>query len=336
MRFGDHLHMVKNSTGTERNQVRRKLGSGVLSRGDRLFFGITSIGANFAFLLVALILIFLFAQALPAFQSQGLAFFYGSTWEVTPEKVTMQIWPMIYGSLLISILGILLATPLAVATAYLIVFLLPNRVAKVATSLIDLLAALPSVIIGLWGVLVFTPIAQEWAGIAFKYLGWIPIFSSTSENPNLTNSPFIAGWIIAVMIVPIITSVTREIFSQFDRELINGALALGASKWTVFRSVVLPTSSGGILGGVLLGLGRAIGETVAIYYVLQLSMDLNLFRILEPKGGAVASWILSRFGEATAEEFNGLMAAGLVIFIVTLLINMVANTIVAKAQPWRK
>lgn len=316
--------------------VRRKLGSGTLNRGDRLFFGITSIGANFAFVLVALILVFLVVQAWPAIQSQGLPFVYGSTWEVTPEKTVMQIGPMLYGSVLIAFLGVLVATPMAIATAYLIVFLLPKRPAQVATTLIDLLAALPSVIIGLWGVLVFTPIAQNWAELANKYLGWLPFFSSTDKTQILSNSPFIAGWIVAVMIVPIITSVTREIFSQFDRELINGALALGASKWSVFRRVILPTSSGGITGGVLLGLGRAIGETVAIYYVLQLSMDINLFRVLEPRGGAVASWILSRFGEATPEEFHGLMAAGLVIFIVTLLINMGANFIVSKAQPWRK
>ena len=328
--------MPKTKPAVDAAQQRRKLGPGVLNRGDKLFFGITSIGANFAFILVALILVFLTAQALPAIQSQGLGFITGSTWEITPEKVTMQLWPMIYGSLLISLLGILLATPMAVATAYLIVFLLPKRIAAVATTLIDLLAALPSVIIGLWGVYTFMPLGQEWANLLHKYLGWFPLFSSSEENPSLTSSPFIAGWIIAVMIVPIITSVTREIFSQFDRDLINGALALGATKWTVFRSVILPTASGGIIGGVLLGLGRAIGETVAIYYVLQISMDINLFQILEPRGGAVASWILSRFGEATPAEFNGLMAAGLVIFIVTLIINMIANVIVAKAQPWRK
>lgn len=316
--------------------VRRKLGTGVLNRGDRLFFGITSAASYFAFILVALILVFLIAQAFPALKDQGLAFVYGSTWEVTPEKAVMQIGPMLYGSVLIALLGVLLATPMAIATAYLIVFILPKSPAKLATNLIDLLAALPSVIIGLWGVLVFTPIAQGWADFLHKNLGWIPLFATDKGTTSLNSSPFIAGWIVAVMIVPIITSVTREIFSQFDRELINGALALGATRWTVFRRVILPTASGGITGGVLLGLGRAIGETVAIYYVLQLSMKINLFQILEPRGGAIASWILSRFGEATEAEFHGLMAAGLVIFITTLVINLIANIIVNRAQPWRK
>ena len=317
-------------------QVRRTIGKGVLNRGDRLFFGITSAASYFAFILVGLILVFLVAQAWPALQEQGFAFVYGDKWEVSEDKTILQIGPMLYGSVLIALLGVLVATPLAVATAYMIVFILPKGLSKLSTNLIDLLAALPSVIIGLWGVLVFTPIAQGWAEFLHQYLGWIPIFATDKGTTTLNSSPFIAGWIVAVMIVPIITSVTREIFSQFDRDLVNGALALGATRWTVFRRVILPTTSGGITGGVLLGLGRAIGETVAIYYVLQLSMNINLFQVLEPRGGAIASWILSRFGEATDKEFHGLMAAGLVIFITTLVINLIANVIVNRAQPWRK
>jgi phosphate transport system permease protein len=334
MLFGEHLDMAQITEPTSPSQVKRKLGAGVRNRGDRLFFGITTAASNVAFALVLLILVFLVIQAWPAFQKQGFSFVFGSTWDA--EKNILQIGPMIYGSLVIAGLGVLIATPLAIATAYLITFVFKKSWASIATNMVDLLAALPSVIIGLWGVLVFTPIAQGWAEFLNKYFSWIPIFSVSKDTNNLSSSPFIASWVVAVMIVPIITSVTREIFSQFDKDLISGALALGATRWTVFRRVILPTASGGITGGVLLGLGRAIGETVAIYYVLQLSMDINLFRILEPKGGAVASWILSRFGEATEDEFHGLMAAGFVIFLVTLVINLLANIIVTKAQPWRK
>ncbi|MFM6980236.1 MAG: phosphate ABC transporter permease subunit PstC [Micrococcales bacterium] len=325
--------MAENSNAT---QVRRKLAVKPFSKGDKLFSRVTTAAANFAFVLVALILFFLFAQSWPALQSQGPAFLYGNLWDNTPGVDTYQLGPMIWGSLLIALLGVLTATPISVATAYLIAFMLPNRLSKVATTLVDLLAALPSVIIGLWGVYVFTPVAQEWAMLLNKYLGWFPLFSVDNIDQGFTSSPFIAGWIVAVMIIPIITSVTREIFSQLDRELINGALALGASRYTVLRRVIIPTSSSGIIGGVLLGLGRAIGETVAIFYVLQLSMDINLFKVLQPQGGAVASWILSRFAEATETEFHALMAAGLVIFIVTLIINMIAGAIVNRSQPWRK
>ena len=138
------------------------------------------------------------------------------------------------------------------------------------------------------------------------------------------------------MIVPIVTSVTREIFSQLDRDLINGAIALGGSRLSVFRKVILPTSSGGVVGGVLLGLGRALGETVAIFYVLQISFDINWGNLLESHGGGVASWILARFGEASPDEISGLMAAGLVLFVITLIVNFLANTIVNRSQPWRK
>ena len=316
--------------------VRRKLSAGPLSKADKWFFRVTSVAANFAFVLVALIVIFLFVKSWPVISSQGFNFVLGSTWNPDGKGHAMQLGPMLWGSLLIGFVGVILATPMAISAAYLIVYLLPKSLARVATTIVDLLAALPSVVIGLWGFMVFTPVAINWGKIANQYLGWIPLFAVKDKTAAFTDSPFIAGWIVAVMIVPIITSVTREIFSQMDDGLINGALALGGSRASVFRRVILPTSSSGIMGAVLLGLGRALGETVAIAYVLQLSMKINLFNLLESRGGAVASWILTRFGEASSAEFTGLMAAGLVIFLVTLLVNTLATFIVNRAQPWRK
>jgi phosphate transport system permease protein len=330
------LALMSESSVTKPAPVRRKLSAGPLSTGDKWFFRTTSIAANFAFVLVAFILIFLFIQALPALTSQGLPFVYGTEWNNQQDPIVMQIGPMIWGSLLIGAIGVVFATPLAVSLAYLIVFMLPSRLAKVATTLVDLLAALPSVIIGLWGLFVFSPVASEWGAILNKYLGWVPIFQVKSADNGFGGSPFIAGWIVAIMIVPIITSITREVFSQLDRDLINGALALGGSRFSTFRRVIFPTSAGAVVGGVLLGLGRALGETVAIFYVLQITFNINWGQILEPNGGAVASMILSKFGEATQEEVSGLIAAGLVLFILTLGINFIASIIVNRAQPWRK
>lgn len=315
---------------------KRKLVAGPLSRGDKWFFRTTATAAHFAFILVALVLGFLLYQAWPALQAQGIDFVFGSTWNPDEDPMVLQLGPMLWGSLLIAFLGILIATPMAISMAYLIVFMLPAKLAKVATTLIDLLAALPSVVLGLWGLLVFTPIAAGWAEILNRFLGFIPIFGVEDAENGFMRSPFIAGWIVAVMIVPIITSVSREIFSQLDRDLINGAVALGGSRLSVFRRVILPTASGGVVGGVLLGLGRAIGETVAIFYVLNLSMQINWYQLLKPEGGAVASWILARFGEANPAEKQGLMAAGLVLFVITLIVNYFANVIVNRAQPWRK
>jgi phosphate transport system permease protein len=313
---------------------RRSLRAKPFSRSDRIFYKTATLAANSSIVLVGLILVFLAWRSWPAFEAQGLDYVFGSTWEVSPEKTVMQIWPMLWGSILISVLGVLFALPMAISIAYFIVFMANRRFGKIITVLVDLLAALPSVVLGLWGLLVFSPVAANWANLLYQAFGFIPIFQNTSGN--FLRSPFIASWVVAVMIVPIIASVSREIFSQLDRELINASLALGAGRWSTFRRVILPTSSGGIVGGVLLGLGRALGETVAIFFVLNLSFEINLFNILQDRGGSIASHILSKFGEAGPDEVAGLMAAGVVLFIVTLLVNSIASFVVAKAQPWRK
>ncbi len=313
--------------------ARRKLVTKPFSRADKIFYRVSAVAAYLSVVLVALILVFLLGQAWPALESQGIGFVLGNQWNANPESMIFQMGPMLWGSLLISAIGLIFAVPMALAIAYFIEFMANRKVAKVATVMIDLLAALPSVVIGLWGIVVFSPVAAHWAELLHDGLGWIPIFGN--ETDNYFGSPFIAGWIVAVMIVPIIASVSREIFSQIDRDLINGSLALGAGKASTFLRVILPTSSGGVIGGILLGLGRALGETVAIFFVLNLVFDINWGQILEPKGGSVASMILAKFGEATPEELQALMAAGLVLFIVTLLVNWLAAWIVAKAQPWR-
>ena len=323
--------MPENSAPTvERRSLRAK----PFSKADRRFYKTTTIAANSSIVLVSLIFIFLMFRSWPAFESQGLAYIFGSTWDNSPDNFVLQIGPMLWGSILVSAVGVMLAVPMAISIAYFIVFMANKRLGKIATVLVDLLAALPSVVLGLWGLLVFSPVAAGWAEMLNEYLGFIPIFQNSSGN--FLRSPFIASWVVAVMIVPIIASVTREIFSQLDRELINASLALGAGRWSTFRRVIMPTSSGGVVGGVLLGLGRALGETVAIFFVLNLVFDINLFNVLEDKGGSVASMILAKFGEAGQEEVAGLMAAGVVLFVVTLFVNMVASYIVSKAQPWRK
>jgi phosphate transport system permease protein len=316
------------------SENRRSLRAKPFSRSDRIFYKTATAAANSSIVLVTLILIFLAWRSWPAFQSQGIAYIFGSTWDNNPDKMVMQIGPMLWGSIQISVLGVILAVPMAISIAYFIVFMANKKIASVVALLVDLLAALPSVVLGLWGLIVFSPVAAGWAKMLHETLGFLPFFAN--EDGNFLRSPFIAGWVVAVMIVPIIASVSREIFSQLDRELINASLALGAGRWSTFRRVILPTSGGGIVGGVLLGLGRALGETVAIFFVLNLVFEVNWFNILEAKGGSVASMIMSKFGEAGPAEVAGLMAAGVVLFVVTLLVNSAASYIVAKAQPWRK
>ncbi len=297
---------------------------------DRAFFGVASIAALVSLLLVFLMLAFLLNGSWTTFQEQGSKFVTGSIWEANAEVPTFQIFPMLYGSFLISLLGLVIAVPISIATAYFIEFMAGKRVSKFFTSVIDLLAALPSIVIGLWGLLVLTPVVTGWSELLTKHLGFIPIFAN--DEPNAFRSPFIAGFVVAIMIIPIITSVTREVMSRVDKELIAAAFALGGTSFSSLRRVVIPTAKSGILGGILLGLGRALGETVAIYYVLNLLFETNFYSILEPRGGSIASLIISRFGEATPIELNALMAAGVVLFIFTLIVNMFATAIVQRAE----
>lgn len=310
--------------------VRIKLANRKPARGDRLFFGISSLSAMISLTLVFLILLFLGQRSLQTFIDQGWAFVTGSTWDATLAEPVFQIFPMLYGSVLVSLIGLVIAVPTSIAVAYFIEYMAARPIARIATLLVDLLAALPSILIGMWGVLVFSPVAASWSKLITVHLGHLSFFENRMDNA--LRSPFIAGWVVAIMIIPIITSVSREVMSRVDRELIAAAYALGGTAFSVMRRVVIPNSRSGILGGILLGLGRALGETVAIFYVLNLVFKINFFHILEPEGGSIASVIIAKFGEAESFELDALMAAGVVLFVITLIINMIATGIVQRAE----
>ncbi|BDQ00088.1 phosphate ABC transporter permease subunit PstC [Aquiluna sp. KACHI24] len=317
--------------------TQRKLLAKPSRTADKVFFAVAKAAGYSSFVIIGLILFFLSIRAWPAFEKQGfLEFAFGTGWDNTTNPPILHIGPMLWGSLLIAAIGVAIAVPMAISIAYFIEFLAPTPIAKAATVIVDLLAAIPSVVIGLWGLGVFSPVGAHWAQMLSETFAPILPFLA-NDTGTFLRSPFIASIVVAVMIVPLISSITREIFSQVDKEIIKGALALGGSRESVLRQVILPTSAGGILGGVLLALGRAMGETVAIFFVLNLVFDeYNWFNLLEPQGGAIASLILARFGEATPDEVEALLAAGVVLFLITLVINAIASYIVQKAQPWRR
>jgi len=301
-----------------------------VAKGDRAFFAISTAAAMFTMFLVLAVLVFLSIKSWATFSQQGLAFVTGSTWDNTTELGTFQIWPMLVGTIVVSILGLIIAVPASIAVAFFIEFMAPPKVSRIATSIVDLLAALPSVVVGIWGIFVLSPVAATWSASISSTLSFIPFFRN--EFTNAEGAPFIAAWTIAVMIIPIITSVSREVMGRVDKDLISAATALGSTSFSNMRRIVVPTAKSGILGGILLGLGRALGETVAIFFVLNLVFEVNLFRPLEPKGGNVASLIIAKFGEATPEELNALMAAGVVLFVMTLVVNMIATSIVQRSE----
>jgi len=204
-------------------------------------------------------------------------------------------------------------------------FYAPAWLKRILVAVIDMMAAFPSILFGIWGFLVLMPSVEYWAKLINKYLGWIPLFEV--EPYFFTRSPFVAGVVLAIMIIPIITSVSREIFAQAPLDRIQAAFALGATRWAMIKAVVIPHGRSGVVGGAMLGLGRAMGETVAVYTVLNIVFQIN-WQVLLGAGGNVASLIILKFGEASEYEIKALMAAGLVLFLLTLLVNAAANLIV--------
>lgn len=297
------------------------------SSGDRLFDGVARFAGYLSFSLVFLVLIFLGWASKSTFIEQGTGFFTGSNWN-GPENV-FQILPMFVGSFVLVFLALIISIPSSIAMAYFIEFMAPRKVAGVATNLIDLLAALPSIIIALWGVAVFTPIAAGWGELLNGHFGFIPFFENNTGN--FYRSPFIGGWILAIMMIPIITSISREVISKVDKELVSAAFALGGTSFSTMRRVILPTAKGGILGGILLGMGRGLGETVAILYTINLIFEVNIVHVLENKGGAIAPMIAAFYGNAEGGTLSALLAAGVVLFFATLLINMLSTVIVQRS-----
>jgi len=299
---------------------------------DQIFRGIVTAFSFSALVILSLIALFLFLKGFSTLRAQGLGFITHFEWSITTDDAGKEaahfgLQAMLIGTVVISIIALVIAVPLSVLTAIFLTFYAPNTVKKLLVTVIDLMAAFPSILYGLWGYFVLMPMAEYWAKLLHKWLGWIYIFNV--PEPSFTRSPFIAGIVLSVMIIPIITSVSREVFSQTPLDRVQAAYALGSSKWGMIRAVVLPFGAGGVVGGSMLGLGRAFGETVAVYSVLNIVFRTN-FHILFTQGGNVASMIIQKFGEAGKTEISALIAAGLVLFILTLLVNFAANFVVTK------
>lgn len=304
-----------------------------LTRVDKVFQNLVTLGAFFSMVVLAAIGGFLLYRGFEIFKDFGFSFITSSKWDIgNPEDTStaiLGIGAMLVGSIITAIIAVVISVPFAVATALLIEFYVPGWIKTILVSILDLVAALPSVVFGIWGYAVLLPLVEDWSVTIEHYLGWIPIFNVPSEI--FGRSPLLAGLLLGLMIVPIITSVAREVYSQAPRDLIDAASALGGTRWGALRAVVLPFGRSGLVGGTMLGLGRALGETVAVYLTLNLVFEIN-FKILASAGGNVASLIATKFGEATAYELKALMAAGLVLFLVTLLVNFGATMIVNKAR----
>lgn len=319
-------------TATETPTPRRM--TVIYNREDRIFRGVVATGALTSLVVLGLIGVFLFLRGAEVFGDKGIRFITGTNWTagsgdgVIPDDFS--IGAMLVGTIVVSLIALTIALPLSMGGALYLEFYASRRVRGVLITLLDLAASIPSLIFGLWGIEIFTGFGERWAVLIHDWLGFIPIFDV--EFDNFGRSPFIAGCVLGSLIIPITTSVAREVYSRTPRDLVDTCYALGGTKWGAIRSVVIPYGKSGVIGGAMLGLGRALGETVAVYLLLNLVFRYN-FRILESEGGNVASLIATKFGEATEYELKALVAAGFVLFLLTLVVNMTATTIVQRSTP---
>src|SRR5262245_42605017 len=279
---------------------------------------------------MGLVAVFLWVQGGPAFRKMGWHFFTTVEWLPDAESPVFGVAALLYGTCIIALIAMVLAVPISIATALYIVEYAPRRLRGPLTALVDLLAAVPSLIFGIWGLLYLTP---KMFGLGVWLDSWVgPIlFPFDAKTDTYAGSLFIAGVVVAVMVTPISTSVCREVFSQAPRVECEGALALGGTRWGMIRAVVLPFGRGGVVGGSMLGLGRALGETIAVALVLNSTTEIKT-RILDQGGASVASHIALTFPEAGSLGVRALMAAGLTLFGLTLVVNTAASFIVARSR----
>ncbi len=261
-------------------------------------------------------------DALPSLRAFGWRFLIDSTWD--PVKETFGALPFIYGTLLSSLLALLLAVPLSIGAAIYLTQIAPFRIRPPIAFLIELLAAIPSVVYGLWGVFVLAPFLRNWIQPALgATLGFLPLF----QGPPYGVGMLAAGIILSIMIVPFITAVAREVFLTVPDAQREAALALGATRWETIRLAVLPYGRSGIIGAVLLGLGRALGETMAVTMVIGNRPEIaaSLFA----PGYTMASVLANEFSEATSDLYlSALVEIGLLLFIVTVVVNALARLLV--------
>jgi phosphate ABC transporter permease protein PstC len=294
---------------------------------DRLLrWGLTGIAAG-VLVLIGYFFVRLYIEARPVFAQYGVVnFIFTDAW--IPSKDQFGALPLIVGTLITATIALLIGVPVAVASALYVTELAPPRVRQPLIILVELLAAVPSVVYGLWGVFVLIPKlkpAEQWFSDTFSFL---PFLGGTVAGPNY----FIAGLILAIMILPIVAAISREVMATVPVEQKEAALALGATRWEMIRMAVLPYSRAGISGAAMLGLGRAIGETIAATLVIGNAPQIA--KSIFGQGYTLAAVIANEFGEAAATPTHraALIAAGLVLFVLTLVINFVARYFVNRSQ----
>ncbi len=311
--------------------------AGKRGKGDRVFHGMALSSGVVVLAIMVAVGLFLSVQAAQALRASGFSFLTTAQWE--PDRRVFGVAAVLGFTVAIALIAVAIALPISVGTALFIVEIAPTWLRSTLRAMVDLMAAIPSVVYGLWGARLLQGQMIGLSRWLATWLGWIPFFKVTGSDPssplaNLTvfsASTFIAGAVVSLMVMPIQCSVMREVFSQVPIGEREGAFALGSTRWGMIRVVALPFGRGGIIGGTMLGLGRALGETIAVVLIISPRFDFS-WHFLEAGSNSVSSLIALRFSEASGFGLSALMAAGLTLFAMTLVVNFVASFYVSRSR----
>jgi phosphate transport system permease protein len=302
-------------------------------RGDRIFMNLTRAAGVLVLLIMAAIGVFLLWKAIPALRVNSVNFFTFEKWFPDPSDPSVPpafgIAALAFGTIVTAVIAMVLAVPVGYGIALFTAYYAPRRVAAPLGYLVDLLAAVPSIIFGLWGLEFLMPRTEGLMQWLNDHLGFIPIFA----NPMgvYTRSIAVASIVLAIMILPTVSAISREVFLQAPAGHIEAALALGATRWEMIRTAVIPFGRPGMISAAMLGLGRALGETIAVALVLSATFTINI-HLTEPGGNTFAANIANLWNEAGPIGLGALIASGLVLFLITLAVNIVARLVIERRR----
>ncbi|MBZ5738469.1 phosphate ABC transporter permease subunit PstC [Nocardioides mangrovi] len=293
------------------------------SPGDRVFAGLSSAAAIAILVALAGVFVFLFIEGFPGLHADAGVY-------KPAEDFLSYVGPLVFGTVWAAVVALVIAVPFSIGVALFISHYAPSRIAAPIAYVIDLLAAVPSVVYGLWGGLALAQATKPVINWLFEHLDFIPFFAGP---PSVTGRTMLtAGIVLAVMVVPIVTAISREIFAQTPRLHEEAAMALGATRWETIRLAVFPYARSGVISAVMLGLGRALGETMAVAMVLSATPVVTLNLISDTNPATIASNIASNYKEASPDRQAVLIATGLVLFAVTFLVNFAARWVIARSE----
>ena len=328
--FGERLAEVAPPPPPIDTELRRNL-KAPATVPDKIFRGIVRTGGLAVLVVMALIALFLGIRSTQALHRTGWHFLTEQRWQVGANH--FGIAGALPGGILIAVVALIIGVPVALATALFISEYAPARMRRPLISVIDLMAAVPSIVYGMWGLVFLQPIIIGPIRFFSGHFGFIPFFKvrDAGGDSSYTSSAFIAGVVVGLMIIPIVTALSREIFSQAPIGEREAAYALGSTRWGMIRSVVVPYSRGGVIGAMMLGFGRAMGETITVALILSIDFRFD-YHVFEGQGISIPALIANRYTDSAPLSLSALMAAGLVLFVITLTVNALAAIVISRSR----